>query len=245
MAIENSGTATPGASNTIQRLPSPPFIHVPGLTNLRDAGGCTLENIPGKAVRRGILFRSAADPCKLDATGVAMLLRLGITHVFDLRSVIELGRSGIQGHGVSGDQGQVHDDQAMCGTGIKRLFVPVFLDKDYSPEALAERFGHYSDGPEVSIPIDVHGCYVLAEGAWRVRWEDLDEPKVREHRSAHAGSRQSIRLARFLHQAARGGFAESIIQLKPCISPILQHRIVPGNAWAKEPGTLSGSSLSA
>ncbi|EGS22665.1 uncharacterized protein CTHT_0011380 [Thermochaetoides thermophila DSM 1495] len=148
MAIENSGTATPGASNTIQRLPSPPFIHVPGLTNLRDAGGCTLENIPGKAVRRGILFRSAADPCKLDATGVAMLLRLGITHVFDLRSVIELGRSGIQGHGVSGDQGQVHDDQAMCGTGIKRLFVPVFLDKDYSPEALAERFGHYSDGPE-------------------------------------------------------------------------------------------------
>ena len=173
MGIEDNGTATPGASDAVQRLPFPPFIHVPGLANLRDAGGCTLEGIPGKAIRRGILFRSAADPCKLDATGVAMLLRLGITHVFDLRSVIELARSGTQGHGVSGDQGQVHDGHAMCGSGIKRLFVPVFLDKDYSPEALAERFGHYSDGPQVSIPIDVHGCYVLAEGAWGVRWENL------------------------------------------------------------------------
>ncbi|KAH6855326.1 protein-tyrosine phosphatase-like protein [Chaetomium sp. MPI-CAGE-AT-0009] len=114
-------------------LPSPPFIHVPGLANLRDAGGYAIEGQPGKVIRRGVLFRSA-DLTKLEDEGVDVLRPLGITHVFDLRSVTELAKDG--------------NHPPRTWEGAARVFVPVFLDKDYSPEALAMRFRDYSDGPK-------------------------------------------------------------------------------------------------
>ncbi|KAL2255637.1 hypothetical protein VTK26DRAFT_2972 [Humicola hyalothermophila] len=132
-AATHTSTAT---ATTFPALPSPPFIHAPGLDNLRDAGGYAIASVPGKAVRRGILFR-AADPTRLQDSGVAVLQRLGITHVYDLRSVVELARAG-------GDQAAA----PRAWDGATRVFVPVFLDKDYSPEALALRFRNYSDGPE-------------------------------------------------------------------------------------------------
>ncbi|KAK4102813.1 hypothetical protein N658DRAFT_494874 [Parathielavia hyrcaniae] len=111
-------------------LPSPPFIHAPGLVNLRDAGGYAIEGNPGKAVRRGVLFRSA-DLRDLGDDGISTLKKLGITHVFDLRSLKE--------HGTQASE---------AWEGARRIFAPVFLDEDYSPAAIAERFGQYSDGPE-------------------------------------------------------------------------------------------------
>lgn len=118
-------------------LPSPPFLHVPGLANLRDAGGYAIQGKPGKAVRRGVIFRSA-DLTQLEDEGIAVLRPLGITHVFDLRSVTELEKAG--------------HPPPKTWEGAARVFVPVFLDKDYSPEALALRFRNYSNGPEVSYP---------------------------------------------------------------------------------------------
>lgn len=128
-----------GSTNAEQAvpLPSPPFVHAPGVANLRDAGGYAIGSRPGKAVRRGVLFRSA-DLTRLDDEGAAALGRLGITHVFDLRSVVELARA-------AGGQ-----PLPSAWQGVTRVFAPVFLDKDYSPEALALRFRDYSDGPEVS-----------------------------------------------------------------------------------------------
>ncbi|KAK4133480.1 hypothetical protein BT67DRAFT_442922 [Trichocladium antarcticum] len=114
-------------------LPSPPFIHAPGLVNLRDAGGYAITSQPGKAVRRGVLFRSA-DPTRLEDDGVAILQGLGITHIYDLRSTVELAKAS------SGRPPRAWD-------GAVRVFSPVFLDEDYSPQALAQRFGDYSDGP--------------------------------------------------------------------------------------------------
>jgi hypothetical protein len=35
--------------------------------------------------------------------------------------------------------------------GCERVFVPVFADKDYSPENLAVRYFDYSSGPEVCL----------------------------------------------------------------------------------------------
>ncbi|KAH6630096.1 protein-tyrosine phosphatase-like protein [Chaetomium sp. MPI-SDFR-AT-0129] len=122
-----------GRAPALPSLPSPPFIHVPGLPNLRDAGGYAIEGKPGKVVRRGVLFRSA-DLTKLEDEGIAVLRPLGITHVFDLRSQTELERDGHM--------------EAKTWEGAARVFVPVFLNKDYSPEALAVRFRNYSDGPE-------------------------------------------------------------------------------------------------
>lgn len=113
-------------------LPTPPFIHAPGIENLRDAGGYPVESQNGKAVRRGILFR-AADPTHLDEEGVAILQRLGITHIFDLRSLVELAKG---------------REQPREWEGARRVPTPVFLDKDYSPEALALRLRNYSVGTE-------------------------------------------------------------------------------------------------
>ncbi|KAK0612359.1 protein-tyrosine phosphatase-like protein, partial [Bombardia bombarda] len=129
-------------------LPSPPFIKVPGLANLRDVGGYQVSDQPGKAIRRGLLFR-AAEPSKVSAEGVTVLQGLGITHVYDLRSVIEVARtteSAGQSPSASGNRSASQPDEAW--PGAKRFFVPVFLDRDYSPEALAIRFRNYSDGPE-------------------------------------------------------------------------------------------------
>ncbi|KAK4222619.1 protein-tyrosine phosphatase-like protein [Podospora fimiseda] len=118
-------------NNTIV-LPSPPFVHAPGIANLRDAGGHLVAHLPGKAVRRGILFRGA-DPTNLDAEGVAVLQGLGVTHIYDLRSEVELAKG---------------KEQPREWPGAKRVPVPVFLEKDYSPEALALRFSNYSSGLE-------------------------------------------------------------------------------------------------
>ncbi|KAK0723661.1 protein-tyrosine phosphatase-like protein [Apiosordaria backusii] len=113
-------------------LPTPPFLHAPGLENLRDAGGYPIENQKGKAIRKGILFR-AADPTHLNNEGVAVLQGLGITHIYDLRSLVELAKG---------------REQPREWEGARRVHTPVFLDKDYSPEALALRFRNYSVGTE-------------------------------------------------------------------------------------------------
>ncbi|KAK0717240.1 protein-tyrosine phosphatase-like protein, partial [Lasiosphaeria miniovina] len=119
-------------------LPSPPFIDAPGLANLRDVGGYEIagpsHRPPHQMVRRGLLYRSA-DPSGLTAEGVAVLSdQLGIKTVFDLRSVVELSRDGTP--------------PTPSWDGSASVFVPIFLDKDYSPEALAVRFNNYSDGLE-------------------------------------------------------------------------------------------------
>lgn len=70
---------------------------------------------------------------------------LGITRVYDLRSAVEIDRS-------RGKMLLAGDWQPREWPGCERVFVPVFLDQDYSPEALAVRFGQYShDSSEVGV----------------------------------------------------------------------------------------------
>lgn len=122
------------------KLPSPPFHAIPGLPNFRDAGGYPINAQPGRILRPGVVFRSA-EPSRLTDDGVACLQDLGITHVYDLRSAIELKRLALAG--------------ANCDVrewpGAQRVFVPVFRDQDYGPEAIALRYRNYSsNGTEVS-----------------------------------------------------------------------------------------------
>ncbi|KAK3996268.1 tyrosine-protein phosphatase [Cladorrhinum sp. PSN332] len=119
-------------TNNTTPLPAPPFVHAPGIANLRDAGGHAVARLPGRVIRRGILFRGA-DPTNLDIEGVAVLQGLGVTHIYDLRSQVELSKG---------------KEQPREWPGAKRVPVPVFLEKDYSPEALALRFSNYSSGLE-------------------------------------------------------------------------------------------------
>ncbi|KAI1818491.1 tyrosine phosphatase [Poronia punctata] len=126
-------------------LPSPPFISVPGLPNLRDAGGYEVasespsdsKSADGKRrikmIRRGVLFRSS-EPSKLtDEEGAYLSQQLGIRVVYDLRSAVEITR------GYNAVHFPIREWE-----GSERKFVPVFLDQDYSPEALALRYKNYA-----------------------------------------------------------------------------------------------------
>ncbi|KAK4443715.1 protein-tyrosine phosphatase-like protein [Podospora aff. communis PSN243] len=129
---------------TTAPLPAPPFVSVPGLANLRDVGGYPIAAQSGAsqtAVRRGVLFRSA-ELSRVGEKGVAALRELNITHVFDLRSAKEFARKN------DGESFHGHTDSMPTGWEAERVFVPVFLDQDYSPAAIAERFNDYADGTE-------------------------------------------------------------------------------------------------
>jgi hypothetical protein len=131
---------------TTTPLPAPPFVHIPVLPNFRDCGGYPVANAntttsrnhsgdgkTNKIIRRGILFRSS-EPSMLTEDGVVILRKtLGITHVFDLRSKPEIERDAK----LDGRQPREWD-------GARRVFAPVFLDEDYSPEAVAKRYAHFS-----------------------------------------------------------------------------------------------------
>ncbi|CAG8976729.1 hypothetical protein HYALB_00012527 [Hymenoscyphus albidus] len=125
------------ATNSIpssSTLPSPPFINIPNIPNFRDLGGHPLptSSHTPTTIKPGLIYR-CAEPSGVTQEGIAKLKELGVTHVYDLRSDNEIERSIAAGRG-----GVVEWD------GCKRVFVPVFPDKDYDPEALAVRFKDYS-----------------------------------------------------------------------------------------------------
>ncbi|KAH7158266.1 protein-tyrosine phosphatase-like protein [Dactylonectria estremocensis] len=106
----------------------PPFIHIPGLPNFRDVGKTPIADRPGHSIRPGIVFR-AAEPSRVTDAGIAALQALRISHVYDLRSAVEIQR---------------HSAGIREWDGASRVFVPVFQDEDYGPEAIALRFVQYS-----------------------------------------------------------------------------------------------------
>lgn len=120
-------------------LPRPPFVTVPGLFNFRDAGGYPIDAQPGRILRPGVIYRSA-EPSRVTDQGISKLQDLGITHVYDLRSTIELKRLA-----EAGNSCDVRE-----WPGAARVPVPVFRDQDYGPEAIALRYRNYSSsGAEV------------------------------------------------------------------------------------------------
>lgn len=113
--------------------PSPPFIAIPGLANFRTIGPLPLPAQPHHHIRPGLIYRSA-EPSRLHPAGITTLQALAITHVYDLRSAVEIER---------------HQAPIREWPGCRRVFVPIFHDQDYSPEAIALRYQHYSGrGPQ-------------------------------------------------------------------------------------------------
>jgi hypothetical protein len=128
---------TPQQITDYAELPSPPFIEVAGIHNFRDLGGYPVSNQPGYSVKRTLIYR-CAEPSKVTEDGISKMQRLGITHMYDLRSNVEIQRAE-----AAGRRGVVEWD------GCTRVFVPVFTDQDYSPEKLALRYKDYASGTEV------------------------------------------------------------------------------------------------
>ena len=126
-------------------LPSPPFVDVAGIPNFRDLGGWPVNKSPKHSIKRETIYR-CAEPNKVTNDGIATIRRLGITHIYDLRSNTEIVKAEASGRG-----------GIVTWEGTERVFAPVFSDKDYSPEVMAIRYGYYAGGVEVctlSIPPD-------------------------------------------------------------------------------------------
>lgn len=129
-----SGLQIPGRSHRASysladmALPSPPFIPVAGIPNLRDIGGYPVHSPRGHLIRPGIVFRSA-DPSGVTPPGLTTLLTdLRVAHVYDLRSPAEATRFAA----------------APSPLAPIRSLIPVFPDRDYGPEAIALRFRNYA-----------------------------------------------------------------------------------------------------
>ncbi|CAD6443949.1 38062db6-ce87-42d9-9ac4-7bb3f2de0d0f [Sclerotinia trifoliorum] len=113
-----------------QKALEPPFITVEGIPNFRDLGGYALAS-GSQSVRLGVVYR-CGEPQKVTKNGIATMQKLGITHIYDLRSQEELNKNVAAGRG-----GVVEWE------GCQRVFAPVFLE-DYSPERIAIRFRDYA-----------------------------------------------------------------------------------------------------
>ncbi|MCJ1379208.1 hypothetical protein MMC17_002308 [Xylographa soralifera] len=113
-------------------LPTPPFIPLPSIHNLRSIGSHPTSH-PSQHTRPTYIYRSAS-PSALTATDLHTLSStLHITHVFDLRSTPEIAA--------------LHPLPPFpATTAIQRIWAPVFAAQDYSPERIAVRYKEYASG---------------------------------------------------------------------------------------------------
>ncbi|KAI9023169.1 tyrosine phosphatase family-domain-containing protein [Hyaloraphidium curvatum] len=128
-------------------------VEVDGIANIRDFGGYPTRD--GKRVRRGIMFRSGDISQAPESSLHHLHWVLGISHVHDLRSDMELEKKPYS-----------IPEKLAAGGKLIRYHTPVNAKEDYSPDALAQRFGLYSTGPtgfsEVYPPMAVRASSVLS-----------------------------------------------------------------------------------
>lgn len=143
-------------------LPDPPFVAVEGIHNFRDIGGYSIPPLSStpqntslspstsstshvsslvteKSVRRHCIYR-CARPEEVTPTGLRQLRGLGVTTIFDLRSLPELKKL------AGGLEGTEAWEKTIEEYGLKRKFVPAFKEEDYSPESIARRYKDYAQG---------------------------------------------------------------------------------------------------
>lgn len=119
-------------------LPSPPFILLPGLPNLRDIGGYPLQEGPSaptskRSIRRGLVFRAADTSAvpRFPDSCTALTTTLGIRTVYDLRSTAEVTRGSF--------------GPPLALPGLTRVHAPTNKE-DMSPEAMSARYREYAHG---------------------------------------------------------------------------------------------------
>jgi protein tyrosine/serine phosphatase len=129
-------------------LPSPPFITVSGVPNFRDLGGYASATHPNHRVKPGLMYR-CAQLSQITPEGTQTLTSdLNIHHLYDLRSQPELDKLIEAGHPIEID-------------GVKRKFIPVYEEQDYSPVVLATKYGWYTS-PDINSGDDYSRGFVNA-----------------------------------------------------------------------------------
>ena len=124
---------------TTSDLPSPPFVHLQGIPNFRDLGGWPIAGEPNKSVRRNLIFR-CGEPTRATEEDIEKIKSLGVTHVFDFRSIPEIEKLQVSGaHGV-----------VTAWPGVERVYCPVFPEESFDPVSLAALYADYnSSDPQV------------------------------------------------------------------------------------------------
>lgn len=79
-------------------LPTPPFVAVAGIPNFRDLGGYPVAASTSHSIRREIIYR-CGEPSQVTEHGITTLNNLGITRIYDLRSLPEIERNKGRGRG--------------------------------------------------------------------------------------------------------------------------------------------------
>jgi protein-tyrosine phosphatase len=113
------------------------FVDLEGAHNFRDLGG--LPTIDGARTRSGVMFRSDALH-HLEPADVERLLELGMRYVVDLRSHVELERTG-RGPLEATDVGWLHAPLSHSEAGV-HVLPPALVEGDlgrHYAESLAER----------------------------------------------------------------------------------------------------------
>jgi protein-tyrosine phosphatase len=148
-AGETSAVTTDGDDAPRTRLHA-----VPGVYNLRDTGG---YRAAGGTTRWGKLFRSDALH-RLDPTGRALLRRLGITRVVDLRSTDELASapSSIDGVGATVHHLPVFDeaapaDQAMAPRDLAAVYTHMIDERGAQLAAAIRIIADAAEGEAVLV----------------------------------------------------------------------------------------------
>ncbi|CAK7201015.1 hypothetical protein SEUCBS139899_003716 [Sporothrix eucalyptigena] len=136
---------------TSTSLPSPPFVHLKGIPNFRDLGGYKVAD-SDLVVRRGYIFR-CGEPTSATPEAVDIIRRLGITYIYDLRSLPEIQKLQVASTG----------PKTVDWPGVTRVFTPVFREDSYDPVSLAKRHADYQD----ESPKGMVSAYraILTEGA--------------------------------------------------------------------------------
>ncbi|KAF4633080.1 hypothetical protein G7Y89_g5039 [Cudoniella acicularis] len=91
MSVPNDAAPSTGPTEA-------PFITVAGIPNFRDLGGYPISSPTNHSIRREVIYR-CAEPSRVTKDGIETMQRLGITHIYDLRSGDEIKRYEDAGRG--------------------------------------------------------------------------------------------------------------------------------------------------
>jgi len=168
----------------------PPFINIPLLPNLRDAGGYPSTIQPHGSstpytVRKRLLYRSA-EPSRIPANTLDRLYHdLGITTIFDLRSWPEIERAG----NLSSWESRLQENGK-----IKRNWTPVFKTEDYNPAGVALRFKDYGSADGTNGFVKAYTAILenagpaVSEVLWHLASSSASDPLPHGNADGVAGS---------------------------------------------------------
>ena len=147
-ATQPNNAAASSSTKSQVATPTPPFIAVEGVPNIRDLGGYPTSppkeqsghasEASTRSIRADYLFR-CAQPSRITSTGIATLTsKLNVRSIYDLRSSKEIRLMATR-----------YPDLPLDIPGVTRHHVPIYKDEDYTPISMARKYNLASSDSEI------------------------------------------------------------------------------------------------